>query len=156
MAAATLDDVDTHLRAIISNLYNLIVQAHNYQPPSQPRAFTAEVYATSLNIFWPERKSNKLPRKELINNLVSLTKTSRRLPTHIPIELIEYVESTRNPDIYTREFVELVMKYNQQQKGRMEAFASFRDILAEQMMVGIPEIKDDVRRVANASGGNVA
>lgn len=77
------------------------------------------------------------------------------MPTHIPVELIEYVESTRNPDIYTREFVELVMRYNQQQKGRMEAFASFRDILAEQMMVGIPDIKEDVRRVANAAGGQI-
>lgn len=46
------------------------------------------------------------------------------------------------------------MRYNQQQKGRSEAFASFRDILAEQMMVGIPDIKDDVKQVLQATGGN--
>jgi mediator of RNA polymerase II transcription subunit 10 len=51
--------------------------------------------------------------------------------------------------------VELVMRYNQQLKGRSEAFASFRDILGQQMMVGIPEIKDDVKRVVEASGGRV-
>jgi len=84
---------------------------------------------------------------------VDLTQAARRLPDHIPIELIEYIESTRNPDIYTREFVELVMRYNQQQKGRIEAFASFRDILAEQMMVGIPDIREDVKTVLIASGG---
>jgi mediator of RNA polymerase II transcription subunit 10 len=38
-------------------------------------------------------------------------------------------------------------------KGRSEAFASFRDILAQQMMVGIPEIKEDVKRITQASGG---
>ena len=46
------------------------------------------------------------------------------------------------------------MRYNQQQKGRSEAFASFRDILGEQMMVGIPDIKDDVQKVLVASGGH--
>ncbi|KAK3055676.1 RNA polymerase II mediator complex subunit [Extremus antarcticus] len=134
MAATTLDDVDVHLRAIISNLYNLTVQTHAFQRDSQPRNFATEI-------------------KQLIRNLVDLTQAARRLPDHIPIELIEYIESTRNPDIYTREFVELVMRYNQQQKGRIEAFASFRDILAEQMMVGIPDIREDVKTVLIASGG---
>ena len=47
------------------------------------------------------------------------------------------------------------MRYNQQLKGRSEAFATFRDILGEQMMAGIPEIKEDVKRVMQASGGHV-
>lgn len=89
----------------------------------------------------------------MIRKLLDLVKSAQRLPIHIPIELIEYVEETRNPDIYTREFVELVMRYNQQQKGRSEAFADFRDILAEQMMVGIPDIKQDVQKVLVATGG---
>ena len=93
--------------------------------------------------------------QRLIRNLAELQRTARHLPTHIPEEVINYVEDSRNPDIYTREMVELVMRYNQQLKGRSEAFASFRDILGQQMMVGIPEIKDDVRRVVAASGGRV-
>ena len=93
--------------------------------------------------------------KRLIQNLFALTKAARRLPTHIPIDVIQYVEGSRNPDIYTREFVELVMRYNQQQKGRSEAFASFRDILGQQMAAAIPEIRDDVKRVMEASGGQL-
>lgn len=93
--------------------------------------------------------------KNLIQNLLHLIHSARRLPTHIPQELIQYVEQTRNPDIYTREFVELVMRYNQQQKGRSDAFAAFRDILAERMMVGIPDIKDDVQKVVQVSNGHV-
>lgn len=45
------------------------------------------------------------------------------------------------------------MRYNQQQKGRAEAYAQFRDILGEAMMQGIPEIREDTRRVLEASGG---
>ncbi len=85
--------------------------------------------------------------------MLALTRTARKLPTHIPVELIEYIEGARNPDVYTREFVELVMRYNQQQKGRSEGFAAFRDILAEQIMVGIPEMKADVKKIVEASNG---
>lgn len=91
--------------------------------------------------------------KHLLRNLLALSQSARRLPTHIPIDIIEYVEKSRNPDVYTRQFVELVMRYNQQLKGRSEAFGQFRDILGREMMSGIPEIADDVRRVVEATGG---
>lgn len=93
--------------------------------------------------------------KSLLQNLILVTNTARRLPTYLPIEIIQYVEASRNPDIYTREFVELVMRYNQQQKGRSEAFATFRDILGREMASGIPDIKEDVKRVVEATGGKV-
>jgi mediator of RNA polymerase II transcription subunit 10 len=51
--------------------------------------------------------------------------------------------------------VELVMRYNQQQKGRSEAFANFRDILATQMVAGIPEMKPDVEQILRTSGGSL-
>ncbi|CZT16850.1 related to Mediator of RNA polymerase II transcription subunit 10 [Ramularia collo-cygni] len=136
MATATLDEVDTHLRGIISNLYMLIVQAHDYQGQATQQAMGTEI-------------------KNLLQNLQSLSQTARRLPTHIPLEIIQYVENSRNPDIYTREFVELVMRYNQQQKGRADAYAQFRDILGEAMMQGIPEIREDTQKVLEASGGRV-
>lgn len=71
------------------------------------------------------------------------------------MEIIQYVEASRNPDIYTREFVELVMRHNQEHKGRSDAFAQFRDILGQRMMAGIPEIRNEVKQVVEASGGHV-
>jgi mediator of RNA polymerase II transcription subunit 10 len=47
------------------------------------------------------------------------------------------------------------MRYNQQQKGRSEAYARFRDILGAEMMSSIPDIRDDVKQVVRASGGVV-
>ena len=43
--------------------------------------------------------------------------------------------------------MELVQKGNQYMKGKSEAFASFRDVLAEEMVKGMPELKDDVSKV---------
>ncbi len=67
--------------------------------------------------------------------------------------MIEYVESGRNPDIYTREFVELVQKSNDHMRGKMLAFRSFRDVLAEEMEGALPELKGEVERVLKETGG---
>jgi mediator of RNA polymerase II transcription subunit 10 len=72
----------------------------------------------------------------------------------IPPELIQYVDSGRNPDIYTREFVELVRRGNQLMRGKTTAFASFRDVLAREMASALPELETDVRRVVEETGGN--
>jgi mediator of RNA polymerase II transcription subunit 10 len=71
----------------------------------------------------------------------------------VPPELLEYVENGRNPDIYTREFVELVRRGNQLMRGKMHAFGSFRDILADHIHAAMPELRDDVERVCEATGG---
>ena len=71
----------------------------------------------------------------------------------IPDLLVQYVENGRNPDIYTREFVELVRRMNQLARGKMGAFRSFRDVLAHEMESALPEVKEDVARVIEATGG---
>jgi mediator of RNA polymerase II transcription subunit 10 len=39
-------------------------------------------------------------------------------------------------------------------RGKQSAFGSFRDVLAEQMSSAMPELRDDVARVLEATGGN--
>lgn len=73
----------------------------------------------------------------------------------LPPEIIDYVDSARNPDIYTREFVELVQRGNQDLRGKREAFASFRDVLAREMRSAMPECRGEVDRVVAATGGAV-
>jgi mediator of RNA polymerase II transcription subunit 10 len=126
-----------HLRNIIGNLYWILVQAYDYNGIDESKLqLSGEI-------------------KSLITNLQELTRTSRRLPTTVPVDLIQYVEDKRNPDVYKRQIVELVMQYNQLQKGRAQAFADFRDILGREMMSAIPDMRDDVRTVLKAAGGQV-
>jgi mediator of RNA polymerase II transcription subunit 10 len=69
----------------------------------------------------------------------------------VPPELLAYVEGGRNPDIYTREFVELARRGNQLMRGKRDAFAAFRDVLAEETRRGLPELGEDVARVLAAT-----
>ena len=49
--------------------------------------------------------------------------------------------------------MELVQRGNQELKGKSEAFASFRDVLGEELRTAMPELENDVSRIL--SGGPV-
>lgn len=87
-------------------------------------------------------------------NLLQLSREAGNLSLQIPPEIISYVENGRNPDIYTREFAELVQKNNQKLKGKSDAFAQFRDILAKKIITAFPDMDEDARRVVRNTGGN--
>ena len=97
--------------------------------------------------------------KTLSQSLQTLHATASAPPPHslpsVPPELLEYVENGRNPDIYTREFVELVRRGNQLMRGKTRAFATFRDVFAEQVAAAMPELREDVEGVVGATGGRL-
>lgn len=69
--------------------------------------------------------------------------------------MVNYVELSRNPDIFTREFVEMVQRLNQKLKGRSDAFRLLRDSLAKDIVATIPELKDDVIKVLDTTGDSL-
>ena len=98
----------------------------------------------------PTLRSKTLSRS--LQTLHASASPPNTLPS-VPPELLEYVDNGRNPDIYTREFVELVRRYNQIMKGKYLAFSNFRDVLAVQMAAALPELKEDIDRVVEGTGG---
>lgn len=93
--------------------------------------------------------------QSLIQTLVHLSQTAPSVHIDIPPEVTNYVESSRNPDIYTREFVELVQRTNQMLKGREEAYRFLQEQIAWQLSNAVPELRNDVVKVVEATGGKV-
>ena len=65
------------------------------------------------------------------------------------------MENSRNPDIFTREFVETVQRMNQMLNGRADAYRLLQEQLAWQLSNAIPELRDDIASVVEATGGNL-
>ncbi|KAF8864130.1 putative mediator of RNA polymerase II transcription subunit 10 [Acephala macrosclerotiorum] len=134
--------VEGQLKDVIQDLFQIMVQVNSYD-------------------LVPSHSSNLVLQNSIKSLHSSLQKVHRTAnhPTanlpHIPPELIQYVDNGRNPDIYTREFVELGRKGNQLMKGKKEAFGSFRDVLAGEMCNVFPELRGDVERVVESTGGDV-
>ncbi|KAJ1303638.1 hypothetical protein OPQ81_008066 [Rhizoctonia solani] len=100
----------------------------------------------------PPSSSTSPPPLQEVHALAAEARAAGSL-SEVPRELITYVDGGRNPDIYTREFVELVRRKNQLMKGKMQAFGSFRDILAREIASANPELREDVARVVVGTGG---
>ncbi|KAL1632355.1 RNA polymerase II mediator complex subunit [Neofusicoccum ribis] len=132
---AKLEPVDGQIKKVVQNLFQLVVQVHDYQGTNTEDAMKREI-------------------TNLLQNLLQLSRESSNLTLHIPPDIISYVENGRNPDIYTREFAELVQKNNQKLKGKSEAFGQYRDILAQKIMTAFPEMGEDAKRIVRNTGGN--
>ncbi|KAL6866960.1 transcription factor subunit Med10 of mediator complex domain-containing protein [Trichoderma novae-zelandiae] len=133
------DAIEQQLKDVIQDFYRIMVQVSTYDSMgrSSKEVLSNEIKTLSTSL----------------QNVHVAASPPNHLPS-VPPELLEYVENGRNPDIYTREFVELVRRGNQLMRGKVSAFASFRDVLAEQMSAAMPELREDVRRVLEATGGD--
>ncbi|KAL6713332.1 RNA polymerase II mediator complex subunit [Lecanora helva] len=122
------DSVDDRLKDVIQDLYEIQSSVHGYLGPETQQELVRKI-------------------TQLTSSLHHLSLSSSSLPTQLPPEIIEYIDQGRNPDIYNRELVEAVQKSNQYLKGKSEAFAGFRDMLAEEIVRAKPESENEVRRV---------
>lgn len=134
MAQVNLAQIQAEMEAVVYHLYNLMTRIHKGDGD------------TTID-------ASKRDAKALIQRLLSLSRSAPNLAIDIPYDIIMYVQEGRNPEIYTREFVEAVMRNNQLLKGKQEAFTSFRDILAREIAGAIPEMRNDVKAVVERTGG---
>ncbi|KAF3063783.1 Mediator of RNA polymerase II transcription subunit 10 [Daldinia childiae] len=158
------DALEQQLKDTIQTLTNVLVQVTNYDNTPSSSSTNAPPLSGNNNNNNNTTPSNTSPphsrpsRDVIANELRTLSANlqaihSRATDPHLPAlpkvppELVEYVENGRNPDIYTREFVEAVRRGNQLMRGKQAAFASFRNVLAAEMERAMPELRDDVARV---------
>ncbi|KAM3514443.1 hypothetical protein MY11210_001887 [Beauveria gryllotalpidicola] len=135
------DAIEQQLKDIIQDLYQIMVQVSTYDSMGRPSKDVLSNEMTTLS--------------RSLQTLHTSASAPDALPS-VPPELLEYVENGRNPDIYTREFVELVRRGNQLMSGKMRAFGAFRDVLARNVATAMPELRDDVAHVVEATGGTRA
>ncbi|KAI1116142.1 putative mediator of RNA polymerase II transcription subunit [Nemania sp. NC0429] len=174
------DNLEKQLKDTIQSLHNIMVQvtydaaamqaatapatatspappAPSTAPPTAPPTTTATAPSTAAGAAATSREvlADEMTALSRTLQTVHRTAATSALP-HVPPELVQYVDNGRNPDVYTREFVELVRRGNQLMRGKQNAFAAFRDILAGEIEKANPELRDDVARILAATGGRGA
>jgi mediator of RNA polymerase II transcription subunit 10 len=130
-------------------MYNILVQTTAYDTAAASSTSSTSSSRPSRDVLAAEIKSLQ-QSLQAIHRTATTPSPEQSLP-HVPPELIQYVENGRNPDIYTREFVELVRRGNQLMKGKQSAFRGFRDALADEMSKAMPEVREDARRIVEAT-----
>ncbi|KAL1965348.1 hypothetical protein VTN77DRAFT_5785 [Rasamsonia byssochlamydoides] len=157
MAPITLSTVDNDLKEVIQHLFEIQSAVHGYLGPETQTELVRKI--KNLTLALSTLSTHTRPDPNHGYSLPDRDSFSRDDPPlasiQLPPEIIDYVDAARNPDIYTREFVELVQRGNQDLKGKKEAFAGFRDVLAREMRSAMPECRREVDRAVVATGGTI-
>ncbi|KAJ5122562.1 Mediator complex subunit Med10 [Penicillium atrosanguineum] len=149
MAPVVLKKVDDDLKDVIQHLFEIQSAVHGYLGPETQQELVRKIKNLTLALSTLS-KDTDLPPDHQADTTTDPSNPSLS-SIQLPPEIIDYVDSARNPDIYTREFVELVQRGNQDLKGKREAFAGFRDVLAREMRSAMPECRGEVDRIVAAS-----
>ena len=126
-----LGAAEQQVAAIIESFVELGVSVYDY--PDTPEATQGMV--TNLR-----RNVDRLAKLNQRSN----DPDSSLAQVNIPLEVIQYIEDGRNPDIYTREFVEAIRRSNQYQRAKMHALKQLRDSLADKITEEFPDLASSV------------
>ncbi|KAK9365456.1 transcription factor subunit Med10 of mediator complex-domain-containing protein [Lipomyces kononenkoae] len=135
-APPALQAQEDRLRQIIETILELAIGVHDYESVAQSK----EAVVARVNLLTSQLSDLDRAAKENVADVL------------VPREILQYIEDGRNPNVYTREFVELLVKQNQFVYGKMRAMRDFRDVLADQIRETYPELSNEVDLVLQNTG----
>jgi hypothetical protein len=132
--------VHNTIKGIIQHLTDIQLQTHGYIPQTQDLLVDK---LTDLTTALAELKRLTSPQESPNNYIHQVA---------IAPEIVDYVDDGRNPDIFTRDFVEIVQRGNAVVHGKQRAFRDFTEVYARKLKEGIPGVSAQVDRVLRNAG----
>ena len=137
---AGIDATEKQIAAIIESFIELGVSVYDF--PGTPEATKGMVTNLKRNV-----------DRILKLNTESNDPKSVLRQVDIPFEVFQYIEDGRNPDIYTREFIEAIRRSNQYQRAKIHGLRQLRDSLAERIVEEFPDLKQEVQNIIERTNG---
>ncbi|CDO56477.1 similar to Saccharomyces cerevisiae YPR168W NUT2 Subunit of the RNA polymerase II mediator complex [Geotrichum candidum] len=134
--AASLQETEAQLRQVIETFIELGIIVHDFQGTVEAKEGLVE----RVNV--------------LMKQMDDLNFMGYKLDHRLPVDVVNYVEKGRNPDVYTREFVELLAKQNQYINGKMRAMKDFQDILGNTVKEAYPQLEYAIDNVKARTSGH--
>lgn len=132
------------------SIKELIHSLHSIQQHIHPSTFHP-THQADLNATLIRTAQNIVSLREHVSPITNPSNPLHAL-TLAP-EAIDYVDAGRNPDIYTREFVELVQRGNSVMNGKQQAFRKFSEIFATDLKKAFGRgVEEEVDLVMESAG----
>ncbi|XP_071785894.1 mediator of RNA polymerase II transcription subunit 10-like [Asterias amurensis] len=120
MASEKFDPLVESLERFIENTRQLGIIVSDFQPQGQ----------ITLN--------QKL--HTLVTGLLEIEKTKAQVQeVQVPLEVFDYIDQGRNPQLYTKDCMEKAVIKNEQVKGKIETFSKFKKSLITELNKMFPE-----------------
>ncbi|KAG3266908.1 mediator complex subunit 10 [Ictidomys tridecemlineatus] len=94
------------------------------------------------DLLWPLTNAPFLPtpRNFIVTGLQDIDKCRQQLhDITVPLEVFEYIDQGRNPQLYTKECLERALAKNEQVKGKIDTMKKFKSLLIQELSKVFPE-----------------
>jgi mediator of RNA polymerase II transcription subunit 10 len=120
MSNNALDQLEQQLERSIENVRQIKIIVSDFQPQGQP----------GLN--------QKL--HTIVKDLQEIDKLrSRVADIQVPLEVFDYIDQGRNPQLYTKDCMEKAVAKNEEVKGKIDAYRLFKAKLLEELTRVFPK-----------------
>ncbi|KAK2576762.1 hypothetical protein KPH14_005407 [Odynerus spinipes] len=105
--ASALESLETQLELFIENVRQIRIIVSDFQPQGQ----------------------NVLNQKiqGMVNGLQEIDKLKPQVQDiHVPLEVFDYIDQGRNPQLYTKDCIEKALTKNEQVKGKIDGYRKFK------------------------------
>lgn len=134
------NDVSNKIKDVIHNLYDIQNKTHGYIPETQ------ELLVDRIG----ELADSLAGLRDLSDPSISPNNPIQSV--RVAPEIVDYVDQGRNPDIFSREFVETVQRGNAVMNGKKQAFRDFSVIFAQKLKEGIGGVDKHVDQIMDRAG----
>jgi len=118
--SSSLEQLENHLETFIENVRQIGILVSDFQPQSQQ----------VLN----QKLQNMISNMQEIDKLRSPVQE-----VHVPLEVFEYIDGGKNPQLYTKDCMEKAMAKNEQVNGRIQNLKAFNADLQAELATAFPE-----------------
>lgn len=113
------------------------------QLESQIEEFVENVRQLGIIVTDFQAQNGQATLNHKINQVVSsLKEIDRRKDTiqnvQLPIEVFEYIDTGKNPQFYTKDYMERALSKNEEVKGKIDYYKRFKSILIEELSKVFP------------------
>jgi len=107
MTSQALENLEAQLETFIENIRQIKIIVGDFQPQGQ----------SVLN--------QKI--QTVVSGLQEIDKLKSQVQdVHVPLEVFDYIDSGRNPQLYTKDCMEKAMNKNETVRGKIDAYRRFR------------------------------
>lgn len=117
--SSPLENLETQLDSFIENVRQIKIIVGDFQPQGQ------------------QVLNQKI--QSMVHGLQELDKLKSQInDVAVPLEVFDYIDQGRNPQIYTKDCIEKALTKNEQVKGKIDAYRKFKSHLLSELSTSFP------------------
>ena len=84
----------------------------------------------------------------LVGGLQEIDKLKNQVQdVHVPLEVFEYIDEGRNPQLYTKDCIEKALNKNEEVKGKIDSYRKFKTSMLVELQKTFPKELNKYRAI---------